>query len=362
MQHRHFIIIALVIVIGGFIYSQKRQPAIWAIVVPHHNLVRAQRQDLLAQAAAQVNRKTIYVVSPNHFEGGQGDAITTSRVWTLEQGLYYPEQTVINTLLERGVVVDDDVPFVREHGVFNVLPDLQAVWPEATVVPIMLREHISKAKTGELLEAMYAACANCLVVASVDFSHYQPEELANIHDVATIRDLTALDEHNIWQAEVDSPPSLAVMMGWGRLHNAWSFDLRNRTNSGTIAGNPEVETTTHLFGWYQVGQRQPVAEVTTFMAGPLVNKLDDRSRRGIDIVATDYTTLPIGEDEKVALPLLTDNTVIAGEIRDELVRGVVLPVVNLAGTTQFARGETRQQILNTSLDPVRGIFLIKRTK
>lgn len=351
----------LVRVMVLFRSARDSQNEIVALVVPHHNLVREQRQALLAQAAQRVHPKTIYLISPNHFAAGQGNAITTSRSWKLVGGEQYPDLAVITALQQRGVVTDDPVPFVREHGISNVLPDLQAAWPTAMVVPIILRERITRSETTLLLAAMYATCPDCLVVASVDFSHYQPEVLANLHDVMTTRVLAAADAGHIWDAEVDSPAALAVMIGWGQLHHAAHFVLVNHTNSGTLVGNPEVETTTHIFGWYQGGAAQPLSLGKTFLVGSQVAKLDERARRGIDTVATTLDAAGFDSLTRAQLPDLTNDVVLAGEERARSIWGTVLPLTTVNGSVQFARGSVRQGVLNRYPLLTKGVFLIKRS-
>lgn len=337
-----------------------------AVVLPHHNLVRQQRQELLKTVAKKVQPQTIILVSPNHFAAGVGAAITTDRTWSLGGGEYRPNPAVIAALQQAGVVTVEDEPFVREHGIFNVLPDLQTVWPRALVVPIILRENIARPEIEKLLATLQRNCRRCLLVASVDFSHYQPEALADLHDVATQRSLHAADADAIWNAEVDSPAALALMIGWANVHHAPQFTQFNHTNSGTIAENPEVETTTHVFGWYQRGRMQMAPPVKTYLTQ--APGLDTRSSRGVDTVVSGVEQLP--QPDLHLKEAITSGEVMVGEqVESDQTTIILLPLSTVNGQVQFARGESRRAILQRLIpalggaviaaDLIRGVFSIK---
>ncbi len=132
----------------------------------------------------------------------------------------------------------------------------------------MLKQGASKADVTELHDQLLKACADCLLIASVDFSHYQPALLANLHDRLTKRWLERLDVDRIFEtAEVDSPETLALLAQWARSHRTDRFVTKRQTNSGEIAANPDVETTTHLFGWYEQGQPVEPEPAVSFTIG-----------------------------------------------------------------------------------------------
>jgi len=90
-------------------------------------------------------------------------------------------------------------------------------------------------------------------VVSVDFSHYLPATLADVHDAYTLTNLQNLDSSSIQLSEVDSPQSLYFLIKYTLLKNAKSWHLFAHTNSGFLVNNPDIETTTHVFGYYNFG-------------------------------------------------------------------------------------------------------------
>lgn len=244
------------------------QSSISAIVLPHHNLVKQQRQDFLASVKDRILQpETIILVSPNHYESGSAAIQTTLQRWDTSVGSIEPNETVIRALIRSGVG-DESGSFSNEHGIRLILGDLERNFPSAALVPLILKRSVDVVAVEKLTDTLEANCRSCLLVASVDFSHYQPAVLANLHDRLTERLLQNRDEADLLvKAEVDSPAALALMASWAEQHNTKHFQTVNHTNSGEITGNVDAETTTHLFGWYQAGEPTVPDSSVSFLVG-----------------------------------------------------------------------------------------------
>lgn len=258
------------------------------VVVPHHNLVATKRQAVLAKLANESQPQTIILVSPNHYDLGTSDVLTTNRVWSINnnQAQIQPAASLIHGLVATNVARIQDSVFDNEHGIKNLLDDIHTYFPEAQLLPVIFKSTTTPAEATAVLDHLLLSCAECGVIASVDMSHYQPAAMADIHDVKTIRALTSLDEQEIWEVEVDSNPSLAFLVQWAKAHEADRFMLFDHTNSGFLAGNPDTETTTHIFGSYSAGLAQTPDRAFTFtVAG------DAMFGRAVQNFQTDYTQL-----------------------------------------------------------------------
>lgn len=233
-----------------------------AIIAPHHDLVKEKRDELFEKVAnSESNKpKTIILVSPNHFNTGSADIITTDKTWQLQNANIFSDKEKIKTLVDGGLVTNQEPAFSREHGITNLLDPINKYFPQAKIIPIIFRQSITdREKVDKLANQLHQLCGdNCLLVASVDFSHYQPGALAEIHDDLSIRALTNLDEDLIWQAEVDSEQSLYLAMKWSKLNGTENFHLEENTNSGKIANERDTETTSYVFGWYEKDPSTPL--------------------------------------------------------------------------------------------------------
>src|SRR3989344_8392382 len=93
-------------ILGGFGYFLYAKPAlktISGIVIPHHDIVAAQREDFLQEAAKHVQPKTIILVSPNHYDVGKSAIQTVDKRWVLSDGSIESESRVIQELIASGV-------------------------------------------------------------------------------------------------------------------------------------------------------------------------------------------------------------------------------------------------------------------
>jgi len=325
VKNRNLLIVAgisvlAVIFVGIFLKSfsleggQVFQNKISAVILPHHDLAKSERQALLDQVAAKTQPKTIILVSPNHFDSGTSNIITTSKTWKLANAQILPAKSDIENLVSSGLVIDDENAFLNEHGITNVLEDLNNSFPDAKVLPIIIKPSASK----ENLASFFAELTkinfqDCLLVSSVDFSHYQPGALAEIHDSLSIRALADLDEDLIWQAEVDSPQALALAISWAKHAETGHFNLSLETNSGKLQNSPNAESTSYVLGYFEKNGESAAPKEMTFQIGGdmmfdrlvsakypknnlvnVVSKLGERFFWGVDAALVNLEG-PIGE-------------------------------------------------------------------
>ncbi len=321
-----YILVFCLIVAGVFLISIYRKPTITlntnqpdlinlesdalnekisTLIVPHHDLVADRRAKLFERAKNFTGYPdTILLISTNHFDTGSADVISTNKIWNLAKGKIKPDSTVISFLAKKNLVADQETAFAGEHGITNILPDIYNNFPNSRIVPIMLKPKTEKVVLDNLLTGLDEAClGNCLMVDSVDFSHYQPASLAQIHDNFTIRALNNLDEDTIFKSEVDSTESLYLGMKWAESKNANKFNMIENTNSGVIASDRDAESTSYVFGWYEQGEaNKKIEDSVSFTIGgdmmfdrlvdysfrddkifDIFSNLGDRTFRGTDL-------------------------------------------------------------------------------
>lgn len=240
------------------------------IVVPHHDMVASARAAYMAQVAKERQPKTIVLLSPDHFNRAQQPMVTTRRSWETATGQVLPDTDLIAALAlpEAG-----DEAFLSEHGVTSLLAELHENFPEARLVPILINRSATYAKVTELVDALFASCADCLLVASVDFSHTVESNVAALHDRRTLRELAQGNAPNLYKyVEADSPETLAALALWAGRHKASRFELFAHTNSGVIAATRVGEMTTHIMGGYERGERVTMYdnEVTMLFGGDVM--------------------------------------------------------------------------------------------
>ncbi len=249
------------------IVSTPQTTTISGIVVPHHNLVQKERTTLFNQLKQTISPpQTIILIAPNHYDTGKNLVQTTNQDWDITDGSLRPNKEVIAELIKTGSGNEPE-SFANEHGIKLLLPDIKQAFPNATIVPLIFKTQTTITEVQKVHDTLLKECPHCLMIASVDFSHYQPALLADLHDTLAERALDTLNPELLTQSEVDSPSALLLLAQWATSHDTKKFVLKNHTNSGIIASNPDIATTTHFFGWYEKGDQTKAEDSVSFIIG-----------------------------------------------------------------------------------------------
>jgi AmmeMemoRadiSam system protein B len=331
--------VAICLIVIWLLHSPKEDKNIAGMIVPHHDLVAAQRMEFFTEVSKNLSSdkspETIILVSPNHYFSGQGDIQTTDQVWKLTGSEILPNTEVIADLINSGMVTKQPVTFVDEHGIYSVLADIKQNFPQAKIVPLVLKQNRMESLT-RLASLLNESCRKCLMISSVDFSHYQPAELAELHDDKTIRDLTTLNTKSLLtDVEVDSGASLTLLTLWSKLHNSESFQLYNHTNSSLLFNNPDLEGTSHIYGWYQSGRKiQPLPFKTFIISESESFGIENRTIWGTDFLLKDeYPNID------------SSKFFIAGKIYQQRIDFFAVPIDH-DDSKKLAIGEQKQKALN----------------
>jgi AmmeMemoRadiSam system protein B/AmmeMemoRadiSam system protein A len=153
---------------------------------------------------------TIAVIGDTHSGNGSAEiAVWAAGAFETPLGAIAVDEAVAQTLLSESERIEfDREAFRGEHPVENQLPFLQAVCPEARIVPIVIRR--PSVENAQLLaDALVKAIGDqpAQIVASTDLSHYHPYEEAERMDEVALQAIVSLDP----QAVADSPRRCAQL-------------------------------------------------------------------------------------------------------------------------------------------------------
>ena len=285
-----------------------------AVVVPHHDIVKAERRVVLEEILQKrPNIQSIVLISPDHFSDFQKDIKYSDRDWQLSNGVYQFNKEMFDNF---SGFTRDNKQLLKDHGVYNILPDLKEYWPNSKIIPFIIGQEVEFSDLTELSNLINENCTkDCLLVASVDFSHFLPRSLADIHDQEA---LSALQEMQIpWNhdLEVDSPQSLYLLTQYAQYNNSKYFHLKKHTNSGWLRDLRDYETTTHIMGYYisneneQAEMEEEVMDQHTFTLGANLDKERDKKNLGDRFFyGVDKFTYHLGPDYRLAKNLLVMST------------------------------------------------------
>lgn len=242
-----------------------KQNFISTIVVPHFEGASEERVKYFKQISSENQFSKVVLISTNHYNTGASNVISTKSTFELKDAKVIPDDKLVQSLVQFAGATDDKNSFLNEHGINSVLPDINKYFVPKNITPIILREGTTKEEVEKVFNTLKDSCSGCLVVSSIDFSHYNPNSLAQIHDQMSLAALANLDEQKAWLAETDSPPTLALTVKWAKSFTGQGFSLYKNSNSAADQKNDTIEATSYIIGSFSDQKANPRAKQTTFI-------------------------------------------------------------------------------------------------
>ncbi len=145
--------------------------------------------------------ETVVILCPNHTGMGSGLSTITEGSWLTPLGeVKIDTEFALQLLSDYPLMDDDPSAHVKEHSCEVQLPFLQEISPDFKLVPIcMMMQDLQTA--GELGQAIAKTAHNLgrdiVVIASTDFTHYQPQQVAEAQDRKVLDHIQTLDEEGM---------------------------------------------------------------------------------------------------------------------------------------------------------------------
>lgn len=140
---------------------------------------------------------TAIIVGPNHTGYGPPASVWVRSAWNTPLGDVAINEALARSLLG-GVIQADQTAHIHEHSIEVQLPWLQQLYPELTIVPVaMLAQDMKTARA--LGEAISQSDDDLIVIASSDFTHYEPQTAAIEKDSSIIDAIVNLDEDELYE-------------------------------------------------------------------------------------------------------------------------------------------------------------------
>lgn len=229
------------------------QNPIVGAIIPHHlptalTLMARQYQRLAA------NRGTLtrlIIIGPDHRDLASHPLVTTRGHYQTPFGVMAIDEAAVSRLTSNQSVRLEMLPFQGEHAIGAQALVARSAFPEATLVPILIRSSATVAEAVALGQALAPLIdEGTVVVASVDFSHYYPLSQARALDEASARYLADGTLAALRLVRSDSTQSLVALATAMALKGAPTFVVSEVENSASSSGN-EDWTTGYVTGVYQ---------------------------------------------------------------------------------------------------------------
>lgn len=223
--------------------------AISSIVLPHHTIVGPQLLDLWTNLSTRSPPSVIVIVGPNHENAGTSQVQTTHGDWPTPFGTVSTDDALVDRLVAMGAATDEPPSFVNEHAIGTHAPYIAKLFPGVPILPVIAKSTADDAEARAFAASLESILpADALVVYSIDFAHYLPDDLTADKDAETIALMDARDYRTIQglgSDHLDSPFALMVyLMANDRAGNASS--LVWHSTSHVVQRMPDAPGTSYL--------------------------------------------------------------------------------------------------------------------
>jgi AmmeMemoRadiSam system protein B len=252
-------------------------------IIPHHLFVKERIASFFKLLESE-DYETVILIGPNHFGNGQSDIISSRAKWRTPYGELMPDLDLIDKL---ELNVEED-PFIIEHSISGLVSFIKKSLPNIKFVPIILKEKTKILELDGLIDKISdnVNLEKTLVLASVDFSHYQPSMVARFHDNQSNAVIQNFDYARIFDLEIDSPASIYTVLKYLEGKDIKDNTLLSSTDSGTLANKKYEQTTSHNIFYFQKGEEKYDDVLNFLFFGDLM--LDRHVKELIDEKGLDY--------------------------------------------------------------------------
>ena len=220
-----------------------------AIVCPHAGYVYSGKCAAYSYASCsnwKAKGLTAIIIGPNHT--GAGTPISVSfDDWKTPLGEIRCDTELAEAIVKAGKIARrDEIAHFSEHSSEVQVPFLQACAPHARMVGICMgfQDYEAAEDLGRaIFDAIKMTKKNAIVIASSDFTHYEPAQSARQKDMPAIELLLKLDEKG-FEEMIDSRSlsicghgPISAAMHYSKLAGAKKCELLKYTNSGETTGD-----------------------------------------------------------------------------------------------------------------------------
>ena len=231
--------------------SSKKEGNILGLVSPHAGY--AYSGPVAAWGFFEVIRRqipeVIVILGPNHRGFGASIALSGKGKWKTPLGKIQIDEELAKKIVALSPLVRfDEKAHQREHSLEVQLPFLQYSYGESfKIVPIciMQQDQSIASKLGEILSQVIRG-KNSLIIASTDFTHYQPKDIAERQDKKALTAILSLNPEDLnravsrYRISMCGPGPVMAMLTAASLLGAKTAKLLKYATSGDITGDYEA--------------------------------------------------------------------------------------------------------------------------
>ena len=169
----------------------------YGFVVPHAgHIYSGQTAAIGFKSAKNLSKvETVILLGPNH--SGMGAPIAVSfDEWETPFGTFFTDKDFAERLIDGESFFKDEWAHKEEHSIEVQLPFLYKINPKAKIVCICLAsqtKETAKRLAKKIIDTEKELKRKIIIIASSDFTHYEPAEIAEEKDMLLIENIKELD-------------------------------------------------------------------------------------------------------------------------------------------------------------------------
>jgi MEMO1 family protein len=195
---------------------------------------------------SSMNFDRIVMIGPNHYGIGTGLATVRNGIWETPLGDVEVDSELASQIAENSGILDfDELAHSRDHCLEVQLPFLQYIKKnQFKIVPIIMimQDKVTASEIGESI-ASSTRNLNTLLIASSDFTHYEPNDEAHRKDEELIKAILSLDISNFYttferlNVSACGYGAIASIMTAAKALGATKGELLRYATSGDVMGD-----------------------------------------------------------------------------------------------------------------------------
>ncbi len=249
----------------------QRMPS--TIIIPHHDITSPNQNSFYRALSKLGNPSTVVIIAPDHYEKGSNlISLPCNTSFDSPDGIFTIDEETrkgLTVSCVRDFIDETSEPWPMEHGIYIHTPFIRHYFPEAKLLPVLLKS-FSEAKDFEIYEKLGQVLnelldEDALVIASVDFSHYQIPRMTELHDIVSMN--TIQNGENLQPIEVDSPESLTVATTFARCRGKTVPVLIDRTSTFDFIPDENIVSTSHQYWTFYAEEDKKIVDDFYIKAG-----------------------------------------------------------------------------------------------
>jgi AmmeMemoRadiSam system protein B len=212
-------------------------PRILGGITPHHGLAMDMIVRFYERIASREARR-VWLLSPDHFRRAGNYAAVCDEDWRTADRVLEADAVAKSGFSGMGVVETNARLFAGEHGITLHIPLIARFFPNAAVVPMVLKSNIPDVALLMLKNYMLSVMGEGdAIILSMDLSHYKTPEGMALEDERTLEVLTNLEALKTDGLDVDARRTASLVLRLFRELGAKKGVVMEHADSSDISGH-----------------------------------------------------------------------------------------------------------------------------